>query len=117
MVATHRKFQNMLPSKYNPFKIKIGVFKLESTKSVKLLGLAINHSLTTDTHISNISKKASTNNKSLSRLRNTLEDISQNYCLALLFCHSLKPFKNKLVGNSQEITCLCTMNDFRTGYN
>ena len=42
-----------------PLKIGIEGFQLEPAKSVKLLGITIDHNLTFDTHVSNICKTAS----------------------------------------------------------
>ena len=53
-----------------PLKIGIEGFQLEPAKSVKLLGITIDHNLTFDTHVSNICKTASAKVKSLSRIRN-----------------------------------------------
>ena len=99
MMANPRKFQYMLLAKHKPLKIEIEGFQLESAKSVNLLGITIDHNLTFDTHISNICKTASAKVKSLSRIRNALDEkqakllynsfiLSQfNYCSIIwMFC-------------------------------
>ena len=73
--------------------------KLTSAESVKLLGLTIDKNLKFDLHISNIRKVASTKIKSLTRIRNSLDEkqakllynsfiLSQfNYCSIIwMFC-------------------------------
>ena len=79
----------MLLGKQKPLKIEIEGFQLESAKSVNVLGIAIDHNLTFDTHISNICRTASANVKSLGRIRNTLDEKQANYCINRLFYHSL----------------------------
>ena len=74
MMATPGKFQSMLLGKLNPLKIEIEGFQLESAKSVNLLEITIDHNLTINTHVSNICKTASAKVKSLSRIRNTLDE-------------------------------------------
>ena len=49
-------------------------FQLESAKLVNLLGITSDHNLTFDTHISSICKTASAKVKSLSRIRNALDE-------------------------------------------
>ena len=93
------KFQCMLLGKHKPLKIEIEGFQLESAKSVNLLGITIDHNLTFDTHASNICKTASANVKSLSRIRNALDEKQAkllhnsfilslfNYCFIIwIFC-------------------------------
>ena len=66
MMANPRKFQYMLLGKPTLLKMDAEGFKLESAKAVKLLGLPTDHSLTLDTHVSNICKTANAKiNKSL----------------------------------------------------
>ena len=79
----------MLLGKQKPLKIEIEGFQLESAKSVNVLGIAIDHNLTFDTHISNICRTVSANVKSLGRIRNTLDEKQANYCINRLFYHSL----------------------------
>ena len=99
MMANPGKFQYMLLGKHKPLKIEIEGFQLESAKSVNLLGITIDHNLTFDTHVSNICKTANAKVKSLSRIRNTLDEkqvkllynsfiLSRfNYCSIIwLFC-------------------------------
>ena len=74
MMANPGTFQHMLLGKYKRLKIEIEGFQLESAKSVNLLGITIDHHLTFDTHISNICKTASAKVKSLSRIRNALDE-------------------------------------------
>ena len=74
MMANSRKFQYMLLGKYKPLKIEIEGFQLEPTKSVKFLGITIDHDLTYHTHVSNICKTARAKVKSLSRIRNALDE-------------------------------------------
>ena len=89
----------MLPGKHNPLKTEIEGIQLESAKSVNLLGITIDHSLTFDTHVSNICKTASTKVKRFSRIKYTLNEkqakllynsftLSQfNYCSIIwMFC-------------------------------
>ena len=78
MMANLAKFQCMLLGKH-----KSEEFQLESAKSVNLLGITIDYNLTFDTHVSNIYKTASAKLKSLSRIRNALEEK-----LARLLCNS-----------------------------
>ena len=75
----------MLLGKHKPLKIEIKGFRLESGKSVNLLGITIDHNSTFDTHVSNICKMASAKVKSFSRIRNALDENKQNYCITLLF--------------------------------
>ena len=89
MIVNPGKFQYMLRGKHKPLKIEIEGFQLESAKSVKLSGITIDHNLTFDIHVSNICKTASEKVKSLSRIRNALDKNRRNYCINLLFCHSL----------------------------
>ena len=99
MMSNPAKLQYMLHSKHKPLKIEIEGFQLESAKSVNLLGITIDHNLTFATHVSNICKTASANVKSLSRIRNALDEkqatllyksfiLSQfNYCFIIwMFC-------------------------------
>ena len=99
IMANPRKFQCMLLGKHKSLKIEIEGFQLESAKSVNLLGITIDHNLTFDTHAPNICKTASANVKSLSRIRNALDEkqakllhnsfiLSQfNYCFIIwMFC-------------------------------
>ena len=74
------KFQYMLLGKHKPLKIEIEGFQLESAKSVNLLRITIDHKLTFDTHVSNICKTDSTKVKSLSRIRNALDEKQVLYC-------------------------------------
>ena len=64
-LANLGKFQYMLLGKEKSLKIEIEEFQLESVKSVKLLGITTDHSLTFDTYVSNICKTASAKVKSL----------------------------------------------------
>ena len=64
----------MLLGKHKSLKIEIEGFQLKSAKSVNLLGVTIDHNLTFDTHVSNICKTASEKVKSLSRIRNALDE-------------------------------------------
>ena len=68
------KFQYILLGKHKPLKIEIERFQLESAKSVNPLRITIDHNLTFDTHVSNICKTASVKVKSLSRVRNALDE-------------------------------------------
>ena len=74
MMANSGKFQYMLLGKHKPLKIEIEGFQLESAKSVNLLEITIDHNLTFETHVSNISKTASAKVKSLNRIRNALDE-------------------------------------------
>ena len=74
MIVNLGKFQYMLLGKHQLLKIEIEGFRLESGKSVNLLGITIDHNLTFDTNISNICKTASAKVKSLSTIRNTLDE-------------------------------------------
>ena len=100
----------MLLGKDKPLKIEIETFQLESAKSVNLLGITIDHNLTFDTHASNICKTASANVKSLSRIRNALDEkqakllhnsfiLSQfNYCFIIwMFCSKIAYKKIKQI--------------------
>ena len=93
------KYQYMLLGKYKPLKIEIEGFQLEPAKSVKLLGITFDRNLTFDTHVSIICETASSKVKSLSRIRNALDEkqakllynsfiLSQfNYCSIIwMFC-------------------------------
>ena len=64
----------MLLGKHKPLKIGVEGFKLESDKSVNLIRITIDHNLTFDTHVSKICKTASAKVKSLSRIRNALDE-------------------------------------------
>ena len=99
MMTNPGKFQYMLLGKHKPLIIEMEGFQLESAKSVNLLVITIDHNLTFDTYISNLCKTASANVKSLSRIRNVLEEkqakllynsfiLSQfNYCCIIwMFC-------------------------------
>ena len=83
MMANPGKFHYMMLGKCKPLKIEIEGFKLESGESVKLLGLTIDHNLTFHTHASNIYRAASAHIKSLSRIRNSLDEKQ-----AKLLCNS-----------------------------
>ena len=74
MMGSPGKFWYILLGEYKPLKIKIERFKLESAKLVKLLGITIDYNLTFDTHISNVWRTASAKIKSLSRIRNILDE-------------------------------------------
>ena len=74
MMANLGKFQYMLFGKHKPLKIEIEEFQLESAKSVNLLGIAMDHNLTFDAHVMNICKTANAKVKSLSRIRNALDE-------------------------------------------
>ena len=74
MIANPGKFQYMLLGKYKSLKIEIKGIKLGTAKSVKLLGLTIDHNLTVDTHASNICKTASAHIKNLTRIRNSSDE-------------------------------------------
>ena len=106
------KSQHMLFAKRKPLKVENEGFKLESTKSVKLLGSAIDHNINFDTHISNVYQTTSAKIKSLSRIRNPLDGRQAkllynsilshfNYCsLIWMFCikdtlKAFDDFKNK----------------------
>ena len=100
MMANPRKFQDMLLGKHKPLiKIEIEGFQLESAKSVQLLGTTIDHNLIFETHVSNIGKMANAKVKSLSRIRNALDEkpakilynsfilLQFNYCSIIwMFC-------------------------------
>ena len=102
MMANPGTFQCMLLGKHKPLKIEIGGSQLESTKSVNLL-ITIDHNLTFDSHVSNICRMASVKVKSLSRIRNVLDEkqakllynsfffLSQfNYCSIIwMFCSKI----------------------------
>ena len=104
-MANPGKFQYMLPGKHKPLKIEIEGFQLESAKSVNLLGITIDHNLAFDTHIWNICKTASAKVKSLSRIRNALDEkqakllynsffLSQfNYCSIIWMFYSETSYK------------------------
>ena len=100
MMANPGKFQFMILSKNTINKsIVIGNKTIESSKSVKLLGLTIDNKLNFGIHINNICKVASAKIKGLGRIRNRL-NLSQakilynsfilsqfNYCcLVWIFC-------------------------------
>ena len=68
------KFQYILVGNHKPLKLEIEGFQLTSAKSVNLLGITIDHNLTFNTHISNICKMTSAKVKSLSRIRNALDE-------------------------------------------
>ena len=74
MMANPGKFQYLLLRKHKPLKTEIEEFQLQPAKSVNLLGIIIDHNLTFDTHVSNICKTASAKVKSLSRIRNALNE-------------------------------------------
>ena len=74
MTANPGEFHYMLLGKHKPLKIGVEEFKLESDKLVNLLGITIDHNLTFDTHVSKICKTASAKDKSLSRIRNALDE-------------------------------------------
>ena len=98
MMANPGKLQFMLFGTRKPSKIEIEEFQLQSAKSVSLLGITTYHNLTFHTHISNICKTAEAEVKSISRIRNALDQkqakllnnsfiLSQfNYCM-FLSCH------------------------------
>ena len=73
MMANPGTFQCMLLGKHKPLKTEIEGSQLESTKSVNLL-ITIDHNLTFDSHVSNICRMASVKVKSLSRIRNVLDE-------------------------------------------
>ena len=73
MVANPGKFPYILLGKHKPLKIAIEGFQLAAAKSVNLIGIIIDHNLTFDTHMSNLRKTASSKVKSLSRIRNVLD--------------------------------------------
>ena len=73
MVANPGKFPYILLGKHKPLKIAIEGFQLASAMSVNLIGIIIDHNLTFDTHMSNLRKTASSKVKSLSRIRNVLD--------------------------------------------
>ena len=89
MMENPRKFQYMLLRKQKSSKIEIEEFQLESAKSVNLLGITTDYNLTFETHVSNICKTASAKVKSLSRIRNALDEKRANCCINLLFYQSL----------------------------
>ena len=108
MMANPGKFQFMILSKNTINKsIVIGNKTIESSKSVKLLGLTIDNKLNFGIHINNICKVASAKIKGLGRIRNRL-NLSQakilynsfilsqfNYCcLVWMFCS--KTLQNKI---------------------
>ena len=74
IMANPGKFQYMLLGKQKPLKIEIEGFQLESTKSVELLQISTDHNLTFDTQVSNICKTTRAKVKSLSRIRNALDE-------------------------------------------
>ena len=108
MMANPGKFQSMILSK-NTIKKSIVIDNktIESSKSVKLLGLTIDNKLNFGIHINNICKVASAKIKGLGRIRNRL-NLSQakilynsfilsqfNYCcLVWMFCS--KTLQNKI---------------------
>ena len=75
--------------KHKPSKIESEGIKLESVKSVELLGITIDYNLTFDTHIPNICRTASAKIKSLSRIGNVLDEKQAKLILTLLFHNSL----------------------------
>ena len=81
MMANPGKFRYMLLGKHECLKIAIERFQLESARSVKLLGITIGHNLIFDTHVSNICKMTSAKVKSLSRIRNALDEKQANFTL------------------------------------
>ena len=64
----------MSHGKRKSLKVEIKRLSLESANSVKFLGLTIDHNIAFDTHVSSISRTASTGNKNLSRIMNVLEE-------------------------------------------
>ena len=99
MMENSGKLQYMLLGKRNTLKIEIELFQLESAESVKRLGITIDHDLACGTHETNICKMASAKVKSLSGIRNALDEkqakllnnafiLSQfNYCsIVWMFC-------------------------------
>ena len=108
MMANPRKFQFMILSKNTINKsILKNNKKIESSKSVKLLGLTIDKRFNSEIHINNICKVASAKIEGLGRIRNRL-NLSQanilyisfilprfNYCcLVWMFCS--KTLQNKI---------------------
>ena len=90
MMANPGKFQFMILSKNTINKsIVIGNKTIESSKSVKLLGLTIYNKLNFGIHINNICKVASAKIKGLGRIRNRI-NLSQAKILYnfFLFCFS-----------------------------
>ena len=100
MMANPGKFQFMLLGNKLSMNLEISEVKLKPAKSAKLLGLDIDHKLKFDSHISTICKIASAKIKSLSRIRNALDEkqakllynsfiLSQfNYCSIIwMFCN------------------------------
>ena len=74
MMENSGKLQYMLLGKRNTLKIEIELFQLESAESVKRLGITIDHDLACGTHETNICKMASAKVKSLSGIRNALDE-------------------------------------------
>ena len=108
VMANSRKFQFMILSKYTINKpIVINHNTIELSRSIKLLGLAIDNKLNFGIHINNICKKANAKIKHLGRSRNRL-NLSQGkilynscilsqfnyYCLVWIFCS--KTLQNKI---------------------
>ena len=95
----------MLPGKHKFLKTEIERFQLQSAKSVKRLGITIDHNLTSYTHVSNICKTARGKVKSLSRIRNAKDGkqakllynsfiFSQfNYCSIIWMFYSKASYK------------------------
>ena len=92
----------MLLGKHESLKIEIKEIKLESAKSVKLLGVTIDHNLTFDAHVLNICKAAGPKIKSLSGIRNTMDEkqakllFNSFILLQVNFCSILWMFIKKL---------------------
>ena len=114
MMTNPEKFQYMWLGKHKPLKTEIEGFQLESAKSVNLLGITIDHNLTFDTHVSNISKTASAKVKSLSRMINALDEkqakllynsfilLQFNYC-SIICIFSIKISQKKWSKHKKEV--------------
>ena len=90
MMANPEKFKFMILSKNTINQsIVINNKTIESSKSVKLLGLTIDNKLNFGIHINNICKMASAKIKGLKRIRNRLNllqtKILYNFCILSQF--------------------------------
>ena len=106
LVANPEKFQMLFPgTKNSNIVLEVGLFSLESSECVKLLGITIDTGLTFYSHVQDICSKASQKTKTMFRFRSFLNQDQADFLFnsfilsAFKYCPLIWMFCSKLAHN------------------